>query len=445
MKFFRAIKDIFKRKKTISTIDALAKLMSVKELELIVRKTPDRRYLTREVAHKFGQSEQYILGRLASIMGVGFVAQISEFPQSYDGDLNLLQKAGACPLFHDQMLVGIVCVDPEYYLSFFPDHKDQTFYLASWELILQSLVHQNEKLKKVENSPTCIEASSHQINSTSDTDFSLDLVIKVMRFMKSEASKHGSCLLTLNLKSENIEYAFETRTGALARGKVKKKMWSALERVLIGDLDLLLDVWNSSEGLKVTRLSPSSFRLNWQLPKLQVVKTVSEKLDTAPYGEESKNPKDDQLSSDCSDLPEGIPESQEVYSVLLVEDNNTFARVLERFFSRHNMITDLAENGLRALEILEEGKVSPDLIVCDVHMPQMNGMEFIKRLKSQEVYKEIPLIILTSDEDVETELELLKHGADAFLSKSQDPRLLGVQARNLVEKFNRFKKVRRAA
>ena len=61
----------------------------------------------------------------------------------------------------------------------------------------------------------------------------------------------------------------------------------------------------------------------------------------------------------------------------------------------------------------------------------MNGKDFLQRVKSDERFSSIPVVMLTSDEDVEAELSLLSSGAAAFLSKSKDPRVLSAQIQKL--------------
>ena len=90
---------------------------------------------------------------------------------------------------------------------------------------------------------------------------------------------------------------------------------------------------------------------------------------------------------------------------------------------------------MRALEKLESaGAVMPKVIICDLHMPVMNGRELLARLKNDERFKQIPVVMLTSDDDVDAELQLLASGADAFVSKAKDPRVLTAQVRRLLRR-----------
>jgi len=66
-------------------------------------------------------------------------------------------------------------------------------------------------------------------------------------------------------------------------------------------------------------------------------------------------------------------------------------------------------------------------------MPVMNGREFLSRLKRDPRLQAIPIVMLTSDEDIDVELQLLSEGADAFVSKAKDPRVLTTQVQRLLK------------
>ena len=133
-----------------------------------------------------------------------------------------------------------------------------------------------------------------------------------------------------------------------------------------------------------------------------------------------------------------VPEPKQSASggahILVIDDNSTFVRVLQRFFSRHEITIEHAADGKQAIDLLRSSKRGFDLAVCDVHMPGVSGFEFLRHVRSDSSLFELPVIMLTSDSDIEVELKLLSEGADAFISKSADPRLLCVQVKRLVER-----------
>jgi DNA-binding response OmpR family regulator len=65
-------------------------------------------------------------------------------------------------------------------------------------------------------------------------------------------------------------------------------------------------------------------------------------------------------------------------------------------------------------------------------MPLMNGREFLSQVKNDARFMGIPVLVLTSDEDVDAEFQLLQLGAEAFVSKTKDPRVLTSHIQRLV-------------
>lgn len=93
------------------------------------------------------------------------------------------------------------------------------------------------------------------------------------------------------------------------------------------------------------------------------------------------------------------------FNILLVEDDEVDIMNIKRALKKAGVTNPLfiANNGIEALELLrrEENRVSdPKLILLDINMPKMNGIEFLKELRADEQIKNIPVFVLTtSDED----------------------------------------------
>ena len=78
------------------------------------------------------------------------------------------------------------------------------------------------------------------------------------------------------------------------------------------------------------------------------------------------------------------------------------------------------ESPLKALEWLNEGNV-PDLIISDIHMPHMRGNEFLYYLKGNELFKHIPVMMLSSEESTVERILLLEAGAADYILKPFNP------------------------
>lgn len=100
--------------------------------------------------------------------------------------------------------------------------------------------------------------------------------------------------------------------------------------------------------------------------------------------------------------------------LLLVDDNSEIRTILKDLFKNQFAILE-AEDGEKALKLAQ--KEIPDCIISDVMMPKMNGFEFTKNIKSNELTSFIPVILLTAKTSDEAHLEGLQSTADAFLTK----------------------------
>lgn len=107
--------------------------------------------------------------------------------------------------------------------------------------------------------------------------------------------------------------------------------------------------------------------------------------------------------------------------ILIVEDDPLMARLYEKIFSFEKYEIILAENGAVGLDKARSEK--PNLILLDVMMPKMNGLEALDKLKADPDLKKIPVVMLTNlagDKDAET---ALAKGAVKYIIKSeQDPK-----------------------
>ncbi len=106
-------------------------------------------------------------------------------------------------------------------------------------------------------------------------------------------------------------------------------------------------------------------------------------------------------------------------SVLLIEDDMIEVMKLNRTISKlqlpHTIIE--ANNGEDALKILQEKGELPDIILLDLNMPKLNGIEFLNILKNDDVLKYIPTIILTTSNNQKDLLECYKIGIAGYVLK----------------------------
>ena len=117
--------------------------------------------------------------------------------------------------------------------------------------------------------------------------------------------------------------------------------------------------------------------------------------------------------------------------VLVVEDEREIRQFLLEFLEEKYAVIE-ASNGSEAIEMMR--RQLPDIVVCDVIMPVMDGMEFVKIMKTQELTRFIPIILLSSRNSIESQISGLEIGADAYLAKPFHPRHLKITIESLLNK-----------
>jgi len=109
--------------------------------------------------------------------------------------------------------------------------------------------------------------------------------------------------------------------------------------------------------------------------------------------------------------------------ILLVEDDKVDAMTVKRALKEVNIKNKLitAENGEDALEYLKnEGNESPCIILLDLNMPKMNGIEFLKVAKQDSKLKSIPVVVLTTSKADQDRLDSFKHSVAGYMIKPVD-------------------------
>ncbi|PWG06780.1 response regulator [Polaribacter aquimarinus] len=106
-------------------------------------------------------------------------------------------------------------------------------------------------------------------------------------------------------------------------------------------------------------------------------------------------------------------------NILLIEDNLIEIMKMKRTISflKLNHTLHEAKNGEEALEILKDKSKIPDIILLDLNMPKINGIEFLNIIKNNEDFKHIPTIILTTSDNQKDLFECYKIGVSGYILK----------------------------
>lgn len=109
--------------------------------------------------------------------------------------------------------------------------------------------------------------------------------------------------------------------------------------------------------------------------------------------------------------------------ILIVDDSKTVRNLLAFILKKEGYRVLAAEDGLEGLEKLYSVQMV-DLIICDVNMPRMDGFTFIQNVREQESYRDLPIIVLSTEgqeKDIQTGMRL---GANQYLVKPAQPEKL---------------------
>ncbi len=115
--------------------------------------------------------------------------------------------------------------------------------------------------------------------------------------------------------------------------------------------------------------------------------------------------------------------AMDVSTVLFVEDSPTMRRIIANSLSKLGFSDVIeAENGVDALEKIDGQQV--DLIVTDWNMPEMNGAELVKKLRSMPEYDDVPIVMITTRGMKDDVITAMKLGVNAYVIKPFTPDVL---------------------
>lgn len=116
--------------------------------------------------------------------------------------------------------------------------------------------------------------------------------------------------------------------------------------------------------------------------------------------------------------------------ILVLDDKETTAKVLSIYLvSDYDCIW--LPNGVQGMKWLQEGNI-PDLIISDIRMPEMRGDDFLEWIKSNELFKHIPVIMLSSEDSTSERIRLLEVGASDYIVKPFNPMELKIRVKKII-------------
>lgn len=406
-----------------SLVKAMRSLVPRSVMREVMSSSHDRRQWGVLAAAWVGVSEREFVSAAARELHMPYQDQVlapdlTVLGQRARSVLSDLRKVGASIVLEGSDVVGFVATDPAEVRGLTLFDGTQSIAIAAWTEIAKALDKAERIIVEAEANVDKAESVRRQ-----------DLSQRVIDILISEASAHGATSFEILTYEGKTRYQFQTVEGKIALGTIQP---DALEALMVYLMSLDGEILrHATVGKVLVRAlgNAANIRLSWNVRREYLT------LPEAPQPHAVSHAS--VASSDPPRQVEAAKTTREApivtHPVLVVDDNQMFCKVLERLLRKEQCDVAFAENGEHALEKLGESKgLLPRLVICDLHMPRMNGREFLTRIKSDSRFRAIPVVMLTSDEGSDIELSLLELGAAALVSKSKDPRVLCAQVARIL-------------
>jgi DNA-binding response OmpR family regulator len=117
--------------------------------------------------------------------------------------------------------------------------------------------------------------------------------------------------------------------------------------------------------------------------------------------------------------------------VLFIDDNPVDRTLISKLLTKHDFYVLLAEDGIRGLRMAQEEK--PDLILLDILLPHISGIELCKKLKKSTITQNIPVIFYTSIDTPKHLIDYTSYGARDYIQKTMPPEELIASIKSILK------------
>lgn len=381
--------------------------------------TKDTRLLLQEAAHILSISEVDLLTRISAKTRMACAQTVKPVDvRLLSLTLGELWEAGAIPALKNGVVAAVICSDPARAAAVFAHYPQAAPCLGSWFGIAQALDASERMLRQIEHEHAVVTDKQRETVSRAKA-------LQVFRFVVSEVTSHGAESFSLEREGSDHFYSFETKSKVRGRGTIHASAWDELVE-LVERLASELNRERSQNGLCPLRVVRSAgvTSVCWGADDARCRQIFELQVDQE---KRTRQPTPTMLTQ------RGARIESSSARVLIVDDEPVFTKVLGRFLSRHNIQAVHVHRPQDALEMLGD-PLTPTVLICDLHMPEMSGDEIVHKARRELKLADLPIIMLTAEDDVETELSLIDGGADLFISKSADPRVLVAHIRRFIER-----------
>ena len=126
--------------------------------------------------------------------------------------------------------------------------------------------------------------------------------------------------------------------------------------------------------------------------------------------------------------------------LLLIDDDPNLILLVKDYLEFRGYNVDTAENGREALQVLDRDV--PDMIICDIMMPEMDGYSLVKHIRQEPTTNRIPVLFLSAKGQSQDRVKGLSEGADIYMSKPFEPEELVAQVESSLKQMKRWEQGR---
>jgi len=297
-------------------------------------------------------------------------------------------------------------------------------YLSSFVGIQEAPVR--EQLEAIEGLLNHLKSTANSIEQVAVKTTKADQTIYILSDESGDISK-----LANTLQEHGTEIHFFDETGTLLRA-----MDSQLPNALIANTNLLL---------KISALTAELVRLKSQTSQEIPLIFISEsnalqlRVDAIRCGSDAYfvSPIDtDDVAQQILNL--ASPRNTPAFRVLIVEDDPTQAEFASSLLRKVGMKTQILSDPMRIIEILRE--FIPDLILMDIYMPEINGIEMTSIIREYHEFVGIPIVFLSGEQNADKQLDAISVGGDDFVAKPIRPKHLLTIVENRIKRSHQLMK-----
>lgn len=390
----RSLLRVWKKDKP-SLLKALYQIVPSRVLETEIKLLEDWREIVFHLSRKLGIAEEALWFRVADELGVQFIERVPPCNTNVlPGNISVadLRRVGAIPLQRSGKVIAVICIDPKRAATLGLSGSKIDIYLAPWAIINRAITESETISSQLQGN------DNHKSTSREDS-----LTLEVFKEILEEVISAEQSEVEFEFGANKIIYSYLGTSGIALTGEVSVKIGNSLLRLLrafhndpITSSSLSLGV---SPVIQFIAGPLTRIRVSWR-------RNVSDTM----------NSFDNPL-------------------VVVVDDSSVFTKVIEKFLAAHNFRSQSFLKAREAISWISAHPGSVNAVVCDLHMPEVDGFRFLKELKGDPRLKNVPIVALTSDTASDTEIEALKLGIDAFVSKSEDPLIVLLHLQRLTQRL----------